>query len=165
MRMQRHWVVAEYLLYLILKSEIGLMLRSVQAALPAEASGILLREPHRDETLLSIIPTRFDRNSLISFRISAEDIARGQRAAAIYAAEVCGCFHSHVISRARPSTYDSMASKRPHDLWLIYSVVYRNLRLFEWDGAKFLRRTFRTLPRTTTTAGEACRLKFGSPAI
>ena len=130
-------------MYLLPIDQIEQLLTHVKAAFPREASGLLLRRELRRFSVLSIAGTSSEENTLISFRI--RDAAIDKIVASLRGSDkkICGCFHSHVVGPARPSSRDCDASKEPGDLWLIYSLRFRDLNLFGWDGLAFQKERFR----------------------
>jgi proteasome lid subunit RPN8/RPN11 len=119
------------------------MLEQVRAALPREASGLLVGESCARATALSVYGTRSDENTPVSFRIRDEAIRNIEESLCGTGVRVRGCFHSHVLGAARPSRYDRDGARAAGELWLIYSVRRRELRLYEWDGKTFQKRRFR----------------------
>src|ERR1041385_7294097 len=126
-------------MYVLFDSEVRRLCEAARTALPCEASGILIRENRRREAVLSLVVTSSDRNTPRSFRIARETIRNTERALSGSSARICGCFHSHVLVSAWPSRRDHAGPKRIGDLWLIYSLRFRGLELFEWDGSEFQR--------------------------
>lgn len=129
--------------YVIPIDQIGKLVTFVKQALPREAAGLLLRREFKSFTILSFAPTSNEENTLLSFRISDAAIDRIAESLMNRDTRICGCFHSHILGAARPSPKDSAAIKKSGDLWLIYSVRFRNLRLFSWDGLRFRTEHFR----------------------
>lgn len=126
--------------------EIEKLLTSVQTAFPQEASGLLLRREFKRFTVLSLTVTSSEENTPLSFRIrdaAIDEIAESLRGSDT---TICGCFHSHVVGPARPSSSDCAGTKKPGELWLIYSVRFRNLNLFGWDGMTFQKERFLIAP-------------------
>jgi len=117
--------------------------RHSHKSFPTEACGVLVGR--RGSTLLSIRSTAGRDNTVISFTIADSEIAAIEQDLAGSNEAVRGCFHSHVFGRAIPSKRDAAARKRRGDLWLIYSLRFRQLRLFEWNGDRFSRRRFRVV--------------------
>lgn len=137
-------------MYLLPIDQIDQLLTCVQAAFPREASGLLLRREFRRFTVLSVAGTSSEENTLFSFRIrdaAIDKIAESLRGSGT---RIGGCFHSHVVGAARPSSRDCAATKEPGDLWLIYSVRFRNLNLFGWDGMTFQKERFLMAPSLAT---------------
>lgn len=126
--------------------QIGKLRTFVKVAFPREAAGLLLRREFKTFTFLSFAPTPNEDNTLLSFRIRDAAIDRIAESLINSDTRICGCFHSHILGAARPSKKDRAAKKMPGDLWLIYSVRFRNLRLFSWDGAAFQKERFRIVP-------------------
>lgn len=124
---------------------IGAVLKDARSAFPREASGLLLGKRSAGVTILSICATPSDENTLVSFRIRDETIRKIEESLRGGPVQIRGCFHSHVVGAARPSKYDCMGVKAVGDLWLIYSVRFCELRLFQWDGNAFQRRRYRIL--------------------
>lgn len=129
--------------YIIGVGSISSILENVRSAFPREASGMLLGEGSAGATILSICPTRCDENTPVSFRIRDETIRNIEESLRGVDVRIRGCFHSHILGAARPSKYDRAGSKAAGDLWLIFSVRFNELRLFEWDGNAFQRKCFR----------------------
>jgi proteasome lid subunit RPN8/RPN11 len=132
-------------MYLFPINQIEQILTFAQAAFPRESAGLLLQEEFKRFTVLSVAATPIKENTLLSFRIreaAIDKIAESLRGSGMI---ICGCFHSHVIGAASPSRHDNAATKKPGDLWLIYSVRFRNLNLFEWNGSIFHRERFRVV--------------------
>lgn len=130
-------------LFLLPLAEIRNFLRHVFAALPNEASGLLLGHESGRHTVLSFAGQSCSDNKPHSFRIG-EAVIR-QVAASLRGSKVriCGCAHSHTRGRAFPSPRDCESAKGDCLLWMIYSVPRRDLNLFEWDGKAFGRVRFR----------------------
>lgn len=124
-------------MYLLPANQLLPLLRVVHDALPREASGLLVQREAKRGLLLSILPTPASDNTLHSFRISDESIAKTVRSLAGTGDLVCGCFHSHVLGPARPSKFDRLAASNVGGLWLIYSVRYQELNLFVWNDGEF----------------------------
>lgn len=112
---------------------------AVRRAYPREACGLLFAPPGRPVEL-RLVPTAPTWNTPASFRIKAREIERSRREREALGESLVGCFHSHVISGARPSRSDRLGAKRLGGLWLIYSVRWHQLALFHWDGTDFERR-------------------------
>lgn len=104
---------------------------------------MLLGEGSARATILSVCATRSDENTLVSFRIRDETIRKIENSLRSGDVQIRGCFHSHIAGAARPSKYDRKGAKDVGDLWLIFSVGFHELRLFEWDGIAFQRKRFR----------------------
>lgn len=139
------------------------LLVCVQEAFPREASGLLLRQEFKRFKVLSVAGTSSEENTLHSFRIrnaAIDKIAVSLRGSGT---RICGCFHTH-IGVARPSRHDRAATKEPGDLWLIYSVRFRNLNLFKWDGMTFKKERYLIAPplATPSSAHTGRRKGFGS---
>lgn len=129
--------------YIISAGSIRDIMTSSHSALPKEASGLLLGEGSAGSVILTVRNTTYDENTLVSFRISDKTIRSTEQSIAWTKLKIYGCFHSHVLGIARPSKRDCASPKRTGDLWMIYSVRYRQLKLFEWDGSAFQKRRFR----------------------
>jgi proteasome lid subunit RPN8/RPN11 len=119
------------------------LLIGVREAFPKEASGILVQQAYKRVSVLSLVATSSEINTPTSFRIEDDAIESVQRSLAHTRARVCGYFHSHIGGPARPSSRDVAGAKDQGELWLIYSVRFRDLRLFRWNGAAFERERFR----------------------
>lgn len=132
-------------MYVFPVDEIEKVLASAKTAFPSEASGLLLRQQFGRFTLLSVTETSNQENTLLSFRIRDEVIEKIAKSLKGSRRAICGVSHSHVLGRAWPSSIDCAATKERGDLWLIYSVAYRHLRLFKWDGMTFQRTRFHIL--------------------
>lgn len=117
-----------------------------QEAFPCEASGLLLRRDIRRFTVLTFVRTRSDENTPFSFRITDSDIQKISESLVDSHTRIGGCAHSHPFGRAAPSSIDSAASKEPGDLWLIYSLRFRHLNLFQWNLTSFQKVNFRIVP-------------------
>lgn len=128
--------------YFIGAENISAILENVRSAFPREASGLVLGQEFGRRTVLCVHATRSDENTLVSFRIRDETIRRIAQSLLNVRLRIRGCFHSHIIGAARPSRYDCLVAKAAGDLWLIYSVRFQDLRLFEWDGNAFKRIRF-----------------------
>ncbi|HTB01896.1 MAG TPA: Mov34/MPN/PAD-1 family protein [Bradyrhizobium sp.] len=133
-------------MYLLPTAEIEYLVIHAGAALPREASGLLLRRDFRRFTLLSVAGTSSRENTPLSFRIRDAAIKGIAESLQGTDARICGCFHSHVVGAARPSSIDCAATKGLGDLWLIYSVRFRDLKLYRWDGAAFQTERFLKVP-------------------
>src|SRR6202051_3066050 len=121
-------------MHILPTAQIEHLLTHVRAAFPREASGLLLRRDFKRFTILSVAGTSSTDNTPLSFRIrdgAIEKIAESLRGSDT---RICGCFHSHVLGKAYPSSHDCAATKESGDLWLIYSVRFRDLHLYRWDG-------------------------------
>lgn len=129
-------------MYLLQIDEVERILAQAKTAFPLEASGLLLRQAFRRFTILSVIETSIEENTLSSFRIRDAEISKIAKSVENSEKKICGCFHSHVLGPARPSRRDSLPDKERGDLWLIYSLSFRDLNLFRWDGSKFQRDRF-----------------------
>lgn len=142
-------------MFVLCTSEIDSLRRAVLAAFPREASGILMREDSDAGTLLSLRTTGHDENTPMSFVIRSDALRSVATSLAGTNKKICGCVHSHVVGRAWPSRRDSAGAKAAGELWLIYSLTARSLRLFEWDGTTFQRWPLRVVtrrPRAFTAA-------------
>ena len=137
-------------MYIFPIDQIEQLLTYAWAAFPREASGLLLRREFKRFTVLYVVATSNKENTLISFRIRDTTIDKIAESLRGSETRIGGCFHSHVLGAARPSTLDRVATKEPGDLWLIFSVRFRNLVLFEWDGMTFQRERFRIAPSLAT---------------
>ncbi|MEW6654080.1 MAG: Mov34/MPN/PAD-1 family protein [Bacteroidota bacterium] len=113
---------------------------------PCEASGILLRRDFRRFTILTFVRTRSDENTPFSFRITDSDIQRISESFVDLHTRIGGCAHSHPLGRAVPSSIDSTAIKEPGDLWLIYSIRFHHLNLFQWNQTSFQKVSFEIAP-------------------
>jgi proteasome lid subunit RPN8/RPN11 len=143
-------------MYLFPIDQIGELLTCAKAALPREAAGLLLRREFKRFIVLSVAATSSEENTPLSFRI--RDVAIDKIAESLInsGTKICGCFHSHVVGAARPSKHDCAATKKPGDLWLIYSVRFRNLNLFSWDGMTFQKERFR-IASSLPTSSASCK--------
>ncbi|MEI9995953.1 MAG: Mov34/MPN/PAD-1 family protein [Rhizomicrobium sp.] len=115
--------------------------RAARAAWPNEICGLLVGRPRA--AALSIRLTAGSANTPLSFRIADGEIAQVERSLEGSGEIVRGCFHSHVFGRAMPSRRDAAGAVHRGELWLIYSLRERRLRLFEWTGSAFHRRHLR----------------------
>ena len=118
------------------------LLRQARLAYPREACGLLVGAAARGGVRLSVLATETDRNTAVSFLIQDAAVERGQKA--LRSGEtLCGVFHSHILGPARPSRRDRAGARTPGELWLIYSLRFRDLKLYEWDGGQFTRKRLR----------------------
>ena len=138
-------------MYLLPTAQIEHLLLHAQAALPREAAGLLLRRDFKRFAILSVVGTSSMENTLISFRIRDAAIKKIAESLQGSGTTICGCFHSHVVGAARPSSHDSAATKEAGDLWLIYSVRFRDLNLYRWDGTTFQKERFLIAPSPTVS--------------
>ncbi len=129
-------------MYLLPINQVERLLTHVRTTFPREASGLLIRRELKRFTILSVEGTSSEENTLLSFRIRDEAIDKIAESLKDSGARVCGCFHSHVVGAARPSRYDRATTKEPGDLWLIYSMRFRDLNLYRWDGLMFQKERF-----------------------
>jgi proteasome lid subunit RPN8/RPN11 len=118
-------------------------LLGAREALPNEASGVLLGRRRRREIELHLVLTSSAENTPASFIIRTATYREVQSSFAGSGLTVCGCFHAHPRGPSRPSERDRQAKKNIGDLWLIYSLNWRELKLFEWDGQDFERQRYR----------------------
>lgn len=130
-------------MYLIALDQVDRIVGYASAVVPREACGLLVRTEARRGSLLSIIPTSIEDNTPISFRIRVRTIEEIKESLKGSKSKVCGCFHSHVVGRARPSKGDRAGVKEPGELWLIYAVQLRTLRLYAWNGNIFQRKCYK----------------------
>jgi proteasome lid subunit RPN8/RPN11 len=130
-------------MYLFPISQLERFLKHIRAALPREASGLLLGREWGRFTVLSFAGTSSEENTPSSFRIRDAAIERVAESLQGSGMRICGCAHSHNFGRAFPSRYDCAAEKGDCILWMIYSVPRRDLNLFVWDGASFNKERFR----------------------
>lgn len=133
-------------LVLIPVNQIRFLLECVQRALPREASGLLLREDYGHGLVLTFVPTSIYENTSSSFLIRTAAIKRISESLRGSPARIGGCFHSHTVGPAFPSKPDCAATKGHGDIWLIYSVRFRDLKLFCWNSSKFENQKFRIVP-------------------
>ncbi len=118
-------------------------LEGARQALPNEACGVLLGRPRRRDIELHLVLTSSAENTPASFIIRTATYRQVQSSAAGSGLTVCGCFHAHPRGSSRPSKRDRRAEKNVGDLWLIYSLNWRELKLFAWDGRDFERQRYR----------------------
>jgi proteasome lid subunit RPN8/RPN11 len=145
------WVACVgYDMFLVPIDQIEQLLTRVHAALPREASGLLLRREVKRFTVLSFAGTSTTENTPFSFRIRDAAIDKIEKSLSGSSTSICGCFHSHVLGAARPSKLDCTATKKPGDLWFIYSVRFRHLHLFAWNGITFQKERFLITPALDT---------------
>jgi proteasome lid subunit RPN8/RPN11 len=111
-------------------------------AYPREACGLLFA-PSDGRTQLRLVPTATAWNTPLSFRISGQEIDRLRGERKLLGEQLLGCFHSHILSPARPSRFDRRGAQRLGGLWLIYSVLERRAALFHWSGTNFKRQSLR----------------------
>jgi proteasome lid subunit RPN8/RPN11 len=130
-------------MYILFDTELRRLRAAAMSALPCEASGVLIRKESRRETILSLVVTASDRNTPRSFMIGRETIRNIQRTLIGSSSSVCGCFHTHILGTPWHSRRDRTEPKPTGDLWLIYSVRFREFELFEWDGNEFQRMRLR----------------------
>lgn len=126
---------------------IGELVQLAKGAYPREASGLLFKRRVRGYTLLSFVGTSCEDNTPLSFRITDAAIDGVVQSLGASNAELCGVGHSHTIGPSRLSLQDQSAAKARGDLWLIYSLRFKTLALFEWSGGAFRRRRFRITRR------------------
>lgn len=143
-------------MYLIPTAQIKYLLAHVQVALPREASGLLLRRDFKRFTILSVTGTSSTENTLFSFRIRDAAIEKIAESLKGSDTRICGCFHSHVVGAARPSSRDCAATKKSGDLWLIYSARFRDLNLYQWDGMTFQKERFLLVASPATPSANEC---------
>lgn len=148
-------------MFFIPAAEFDSLRRAVLAALPREACGVLLREECDGGTLLSLRMTSHHENTPVTFVIRERTLRAVGASLAGTRRTICGCVHSHVIGRAWPSYRDSEGTRAAGELWLIYSFAMRNLRLFEWNGAAFQRRSFRISKRAPPPSSRATQPDAG----
>lgn len=120
-----------------------LLLKHVFDSFPKEASGLILKQEFRTNMILSVVCTSNKENNPFMFRIKESTIESVSNSIEKSGKKICGCFHSHIIGRAKPSIYDHLAKKKPGDLWLIYSIKFSELKLFKWNGNTFDKVRFR----------------------
>jgi proteasome lid subunit RPN8/RPN11 len=120
------------------------LVAAARRAYPREACGLLFA-PIDGSGRLELIPTAPARNTHMSFRIRAREIERlrGEREA--MGERLVGCFHSHLLSRPRPSQADAAGARHLGGLWLIYSLRWERAELFYWDGIAFEKRPLQLL--------------------
>ena len=140
-------------MFLVPIDQIEQLLAHAHAALPREASGMLAQRVADRFAVLSVVGASSDENSLRSFRIRDSFIETVEKSLRGSGTTICGCFHSHVLGSAYPSKLDSAGPKKQGELWLIYSVRFRQLHLFEWNGVAFRRRRFLIAPSLGMSAG------------
>lgn len=125
------------MLTLVPLSQIRNLLEFADKSFPNETSGLLLSQILGDKQILSLAPTSDKDNSPITFRIRDLEIKEVEKDIKNSTKQICGCFHSHIRGRARPSKMDQSGKKKKGELWLIYSVKFSQLKIFEWDGSNF----------------------------
>lgn len=140
-------------MFLVPIDRIEQLVAHAHAALPREASGLLAQRLVDGFAVLSVVIASSDENSLCSFRIRDSFIEKVEKFLSGSKTRICGCFHSHVLGPAYPSKLDSAGPKKRGELWLIYSVRFRQLHLFEWNGVAFRRRGFLITPSLGASAG------------
>lgn len=118
----------------------------VRSAVPREGSGLLLEQQFKRHSLLLFVPCSHEDNTVISFRISDAAISRVVDSVRGTQWRVTGCAHSHNRGRAFPSPNDCATPKGTLLLWLIYSVRWRDLRLFSWEHGTYNQENLRLLP-------------------
>jgi proteasome lid subunit RPN8/RPN11 len=123
--------------YILPPSELEKIIEHVFSAIPKEACGLLLARDSARNSILSFIGLPSSGNSEYSFRI--KDISICQIANSLRGSKtrICGCVHSHIRGRAKPSLVDCESSKGQCLIWMIYSVRYQELNLFEWCETGF----------------------------
>ena len=133
-------------MYILPVDQLERLLACVDDAFPCEAAGLLLGRQVGRHTVLTINYMSSTDNTPLSFRIRDADIV--QVASSLKGSEtnICGCFHSHVLGDARPSRADREGAKEFGNLWLIYSMRFRRLKLFRWQGTAFTGEHFRIAP-------------------
>jgi proteasome lid subunit RPN8/RPN11 len=129
--------------YFLPKREAEAFLSLSNAFQPYEVCGLLLAREIRRYTFLSFAQTSMASNTGSSFRISRSEISDMEARLQGSPLRVCGCAHSHVSAAAYPSRRDAQSVKESMNLWLIASVAYRHLKLYEWDGNRFVRTRLR----------------------
>lgn len=120
------------------------LVSAARRAHPREACGLLFA-PIDGPGRLELIPTASTRNTPLSFRIRAREIARFRGEREAVGERLVGCFHSHLLSRPRPSLADAAGARRLGGLWLIYSLRWERAELFHWNGAAFEKRPLQLL--------------------
>lgn len=132
-------------MYLLPIDQLEQFLKHIRAALPREASGLLLGKEWQRFTVLSFVGTSSKENTPFSFRIRDAAIDRIGESLRGSGVRICGCAHSHNFGKAFPSRRDCVAKKGHCTLWMIYSVPQRDLNLFVWDGMTFNKERFRII--------------------
>ncbi|MDP1632447.1 MAG: Mov34/MPN/PAD-1 family protein [Caulobacter sp.] len=131
-------------MFAIAAEDLAAVLLQVRIAFPREACGLLVGTVIRERVRLSVAATGSERNSVTSFHIPDAAIASARMALRV-GSTLRGVFHSHILGPARPSRRDIAGPKAMGELWLIYSVRFRDLALYQWDGERFDRKRLRTL--------------------
>lgn len=119
-------------------------------SLPVEASGILLAAGQELKVLE--VSSRF--NTPVTFLIARSDIERVSIAVEGGPWRICGCFHSHTVKAANPSIADANGARDFGGLWLIYSVRFREIRLYFWQGNTFHRRKLKIRLRSPVSSSD-----------
>ena len=130
-------------MYLLEIAQLQKMVNHIEKAIPCEAAGIILAKEYKQHTYLSFVETSVEENTLLSFRIrdkAINEIAESVKGTRL---RICGCFHSHILGPALPSSYDCLTPKKKGELWLIYSVRFLDINIFSWIGTSFRREHFR----------------------
>ncbi len=123
-------------MYTLSADQLNYFLKHIKESYPKEGSGLLAGCSCENYRKLSFHGTPTEHNTAKSFRIKTSTIAEVSRSLEP-GLEVCGCAHSHNYGPAIPSKKDFLANKDKCILWLIYSVPYKQLNLFEWKGDTF----------------------------
>lgn len=126
------------MIYRLPASERRRLVESALAAWPRECCGLIFAD-RRDRRTLRLEATAGRFNRVDSFHISSAEVAVGIAAGPQGPRRLLGCFHSHPVGHARPSSRDRDTSTGPGALWLVISVVPPGLGLFEWTGRRFRR--------------------------
>jgi proteasome lid subunit RPN8/RPN11 len=112
------------------------LISAARRAHPREACGLLFAAADGSGRL-RLAPTASIRNTPLSFRIRTREITRLRDEHEAMGERLVGCFHSHLLSRPRPSPADAAGARRLGGLWLIYSVRWAQVALFQWTGIGF----------------------------
>lgn len=133
-------------MYILPVDQVERLLACVDDAFPCEAAGLLLGRQVGRYTVLTITVMSSTENTPLSFRIRDATIVQVASSLKGSATKIYGCFHSHVLGDARPSRADCEGAKEFGNLWLIYSMRFRRLKLFRWHGTAFFSERFRVAP-------------------
>lgn len=125
--------------------DLRLLVNQAENKSPLEVCGILLTNTLNEKQYLYLQPTNGEFNTVTSFRIEQKSIEDIKSKITVPGVKICGCFHSHTFGSAKPSKMDIKCKKNEGDIWLIYSRVFNDIKIYKWSSNTFQRQKFRVI--------------------
>ncbi|MGS0527662.1 Mov34/MPN/PAD-1 family protein [Zobellia nedashkovskayae] len=102
---------------------------------PCEICGLI--GINTDKYLHPLFVKNEDLNPLRNFRISNGSVAKAKIELNKRGFAFIGVIHSHPKTMAKPTTSDKNYNMG-NSLWIIYSVCYKELKIYKWNGRIFI---------------------------